>query len=77
LAIAFDSLVNILGFLRRTSNHKILHIIVLADVEVIRNTPYLIQLFFTFFSLPNIGIKLPIEQAEFFPFSGSFGAYFI
>lgn len=75
LAIAFGLIIGILGSLCRTSNNKILNAIALAYVEVIRNTPYLIQLFFIFFGLPNLGIKLSAEQAAILSLAINFGAY--
>lgn len=36
----------------------IIHKVVRAYVEVARNTPLLIQLFFLYFGLPSLGIKL-------------------
>lgn len=62
-ALAFGLVIGIIGSLCRTSGNKLLNAIALAYVEIIRNTPYLIQLFFIFFGLPNIGIKLSAEQA--------------
>lgn len=75
LAIAFGLAIGILGSLCRTSSNKILNAIALAYVEVIRNTPYLIQLFFIFFGLPNLGIKLSAEQAAILSLAVNFGAY--
>lgn len=37
---------------------RILHKVIRAYVEVARNTPLLIQLFFLYFGLPSLGIKL-------------------
>ncbi|MGG3926429.1 amino acid ABC transporter permease [Metabacillus fastidiosus] len=39
-------------------NNKLLSRIIRAYTEVSRNTPFLIQLFFLYFALPSIGIKL-------------------
>ncbi|WP_404788752.1 amino acid ABC transporter permease [Altericista sp. CCNU0014] len=75
LAIAFGLVIGIFGALFRTSGNKILDWIALAYVEIIRNTPYLIQLFFIFFGLPNLGIKLSAEQAAILSLAVNFGAY--
>ena len=75
LAIAFGLIVGIIGAIFRTSGNRLLNWIALAYVEVIRNTPYLIQLFFIFFGLPNLGIKLTAEQAATFSLAVNFGAY--
>ena len=44
-------------------------------VEVIRNTPFIIQLFFIFFGLPAIGVKLSAESASFLAMTINLGAY--
>ena len=44
-------------------------------VEAIRNTPYIIQLFFIFFGLPSIGLRLPVELACVLSMSLNLGAY--
>lgn len=74
-AIAFGLVIGIIGALFRTSENRFLDGIALAYVEVIRNTPYLIQLFFIFFGLPNLGLKLTAEQAAIFSLAVNFGAY--
>ena len=75
LAIAFGIVLGIFGALFRTSGNRILNAIALAYVEIIRNTPYLIQLFFIFFGLPTLGIKLTAEQAAILSLGVNFGAY--
>ena len=35
-----------------------------AYVEVIRNTPFIVQLFFIFFGLPSLGVQLPAMAAS-------------
>ena len=75
LAISFGLIIGIIGAIFRTSKNKILDAIALAYVEIIRNTPYLIQLFFIFFGMPNLGIKLTAEQAAILSLAVNFGAY--
>jgi len=75
LAIAFGLVIGIIGAIFRTSNNKILDRIALTYVEIIRNTPYLIQLLFIFFGMPNLGIKLTAEQAAVLSLAVNFGAY--
>jgi polar amino acid transport system permease protein len=50
-------------------------IAVRAYVELIRNTPALIQLFLIFFVLPGMGLKLPPFEAASVALSLYFGAY--
>ncbi len=75
IAIAFGFVLGVIGALFRTSGNKILNRITLAYVEVIRNTPFLIQLFFIFFGLPKLGIRLNAEQAAILSLAVNFGAY--
>ena len=44
-------------------------------VEVIRNTPFLVQLFFIFFGLPSLGIKMNEWQAAVLAMVINLGAY--
>ncbi len=46
-----------------------------AYVEVIRNTPFLIQLFMIFFGLPNLGLRLNATQAAVLTITLNLGAY--
>lgn len=46
-----------------------------AYVEVIRNTPFIVQLFFVFFGLPAAGVKLTPEAASIIAMVINLGAY--
>jgi His/Glu/Gln/Arg/opine family amino acid ABC transporter permease subunit len=46
-----------------------------AYVELIRNSPFIVQLFFVFFGLPSLGIKLTPEAASVIAMSVNLGAY--
>ncbi|MBW4651506.1 MAG: amino acid ABC transporter permease [Kaiparowitsia implicata GSE-PSE-MK54-09C] len=74
-SIAFGLVLGVLGALGRTSGNKILNAIAVAYVEFIRNTPFLIQLFFFFFGLPGIGLRLTPWQASVLALAINFGAY--
>jgi polar amino acid transport system permease protein len=52
-----------------------LRAIVSAYVELIRNTPFIVQLFFIYFGLPGIGIKLSNETASVLAMVINLGAY--
>ena len=52
-----------------------LKLIVSAYVELIRNTPFIVQLFFLFFGLPTIGVKLSPEFASVLAMVINLGAY--
>jgi polar amino acid transport system permease protein len=44
-------------------------------VELIRNTPFIVQLFFVFFGLPSLGLKLTPEVASVIAMVLNLGAY--
>ncbi|HEV7577725.1 MAG TPA: amino acid ABC transporter permease [Caldimonas sp.] len=46
-----------------------------AYVELIRNTPFIVQLFFVFFGLPGIGVRLSPETASVLAMVVNLGAY--
>jgi polar amino acid transport system permease protein len=51
--------------------------IVLVYVELIRNTPFLVQLFFIFFGLPSLGVRLTALQAAVLAMTINLTAYTI
>ena len=46
-----------------------------AYVELIRNTPFIVQLFFIFFGLPSLGLRLSSETASIIAMTLNLGAY--
>jgi polar amino acid transport system permease protein len=54
---------------------RLLAWIVAAYVELIRNTPFIVQLFFIFFGLPGLGIKLSPEASSVLAMVINLGAY--
>ncbi|HEY9239378.1 MAG TPA: amino acid ABC transporter permease [Burkholderiaceae bacterium] len=46
-----------------------------AYVELIRNTPFIVQLFFLFFGLPGMGVRLSPETASVLAMVVNLGAY--
>ena len=52
-----------------------LRAIVAVYVELIRNTPFIVQLFFIFFGLPSLGVKLSPEFASVLAMVINLGAY--
>nr|WKF61110.1 L-cystine transport system permease protein YecS [Paraburkholderia busanensis] len=51
--------------------------LVASYVELIRNTPFIVQLFFVFFGLPSLGIHIDEIQAAILAMSVNLGAYAI
>jgi len=52
-----------------------LRLVVGAYVELIRNTPFIVQLFFIFFGLPSLGVRLSSETASIIAMTLNLGAY--
>ncbi len=48
----------------RTRNKLFLNGVIKIYVELIRNTPFIVQLFFVFFGLPQLGIRLSAEESS-------------
>jgi polar amino acid transport system permease protein len=46
-----------------------------AYIEIIRNTPFLVQIFFIFFALPSLGIRLAPNVAALTALTVNIGAY--
>ncbi|MBV17691.1 MAG: polar amino acid ABC transporter permease [Thalassospira sp.] len=65
----------IMGAWARASRTPVISQIVGVYVELIRNTPFLIQLFFIFFGLPALGVKLTEFQAAVLAMIVNLGAY--
>ncbi len=63
------------GASARTFGPKWLGRVVVVYVELIRNTPFIVQLFFIFFGLPALGLKLSETTAAFLAMTINLGAY--
>ncbi len=59
----------------RTWGPRPLGVAVAAYVELIRNTPFIVQLFFLFFGLPSLGLRLSPEAASVLAMVINLGAY--
>src|ERR1041384_6992691 len=66
---------SILGAAARRSRYRILRGAISAYVEVIRNTPFLVQLFFIFFGLPRFRIRLDPVVASMLAMTLNMTAY--
>jgi polar amino acid transport system permease protein len=71
----FGVAVGIFGAWARTGRIAWLRAAVGAYVELIRNTPFLVQLFFVFFGLPSAGIHITEMQAAVLAMVINLGAY--
>jgi polar amino acid transport system permease protein len=75
LALLFGLIVAVTCAYLRTSGPKPLRILTGVYVEGIRNTPFLVQLYIIFFSLPAIGIRFDANTAAVVAMVVNFGAY--
>jgi len=80
LRLAFFS--TIFGFLLgtlcavgRTGGPKWLQVVIGVYVEIIRNTPLIIQAYFIIFGLSSVGVRWPIEVGATFALVVNIGAY--
>ncbi len=68
-------LLSILGAAGRRSGNKPLSKAISLYVELVRNTPFLVQLFFIFFGLPSIGVRLDPVVAAMIAMTLNLAAY--
>jgi polar amino acid transport system permease protein len=67
--------IGIAGAAARTSPSKIWRALAATYVEVIRNTPFLVQLFFVFFGIASLGVRFSAWQAAMLAMIVNLGAY--
>lgn len=75
ISIFFGTVIGILGAIGRSFGPRSVSYPIAAYVELIRNTPLLIQLYFVFFTMPLIGLKLDSNAAAILALSVHLGAY--
>lgn len=75
--MAIASVIGIGGVVLRDSRFAVLRWGVVGFVEAIRNTPFLVQIYFIFFALPFIGLKLSPTPTAILALGINGGAYAI
>lgn len=75
--ITIALLIGIAGVAARQSRFGLLRRVVIVFVEVVRNTPFLVQIFFIFFALPQIGLRLNPTVTAIIALGLNGGAYAI
>ncbi len=75
--MAMAIVIGIGGVLLRDSRIKALRWLVMAFVELIRNTPFLVQIYFIFFALPLAGVRLAPTPTAIIALGVNGGAYAI
>ncbi|WP_019995607.1 amino acid ABC transporter permease [Aureimonas ureilytica] len=69
--------IGVAGVAVRRSNSRIGSALVIAFVELVRNTPFLVQIFFIFFALPLAGVRLDPTTTAILALGLNGGAYAI
>lgn len=77
LALALGLAIGLIGAAMRQSRVWLFRLVAGAYVEVIRNTPTLVQIFLIYFGLPSLGLNLTNYQAGVIALGVSGGGYFI
>jgi len=75
VAMMLGLIVSIICAVGKTSGPKPVRFVINAYIEVIRNTPFLVQIFFIFFGLPSAGLRLSPNSAALLALVVNFGAY--
>jgi polar amino acid transport system permease protein len=75
--MALAIVIGVFGVVARKSQFKPLRTLVIAFVEVVRNTPFLVQIFFIFFALPLLGLRLNPTVTAIIALGINGGAYAI
>ena len=75
IGTVFGVAVGILGAVSRAWQLPVLAQLYAGYVELIRNTPFLVQLFFVFFGLPSLGFHLDAWEAATLAMVLNLGAY--
>ena len=77
LSMVFGLGIAVIGAIARSFGPAPIRWLIAAYVELIRNTPLLVQLYIVFFVLPNLGMKLTSAEAAILALSANLGAYAI
>lgn len=75
MAMAIGMLVAVGGALGKTSGPRPLRLAIDGYIELIRNTPFLVQIFLIFFGLPALGVRLSSDTAALLAMVVNVGAY--
>lgn len=75
VAIVLGMIVGLLGAAARLSSVKPLRIVAASYVELIRNTPFLVQIYIIYFGLPTVGVRFSPLTAAVLSLTVYAGAY--
>jgi polar amino acid transport system permease protein len=74
-AAIFGTIIAIACAIGKTAGPKPVRWLVDGYVELIRNTPFLVQIFFIYFALPSLGVRLAPNTAALLALTINVGAY--
>jgi polar amino acid transport system permease protein len=77
LSVAVGFAIGIAGVIARIGRSRALDWATQAYVEVVRNTPMLVQLYFVFYGLPRLGVRLDSNVTALLALSVYCGAYMV
>lgn len=75
ISMALGLMLGIVFMLLRMSSIQTLSRVAFAYIELIRNTPFLVQVFFIFFGMPSLGVTLTAPQAAILAMTLNCAAY--
>ncbi len=75
IAIALALITGTIACICRISNYKLLKFPAIAYIEIIRSTPLLVQIYFLYFGLPTLGVRVPEVQTGILALMLNSGAY--
>ncbi|ADO41479.1 amino acid ABC transporter permease [Ketogulonicigenium vulgare] len=74
-AVIFGMVIGVLCAIARRSRFVALRSVAGVYVETVRNTPFIVQIFFLFFGMSSVGVRMPIMVAAIFALVVNVGAY--
>ncbi|WP_108659522.1 amino acid ABC transporter permease [Acuticoccus kandeliae] len=75
LSMIAATIIALLTLQARSSRVALLRWIAIGYIEIIRNTPFLLQLYFFFFGLPSLGVRMSPNTAALVALALNGGAY--
>ncbi|MEK1850319.1 MAG: amino acid ABC transporter permease [Phyllobacterium sp.] len=75
VAVAIGLVIGVLCAIARRSSLPWLQFLVSTYIEIVRNTPFIVQIFFIFFGLSSVGVTMPVFFASVFAMVINVGAY--
>lgn len=75
IAMVAGLMLGIIFMLMRMSRIAPLRMVAISYIELIRNTPFLVQVFFIYFGMPVLGVRLGGEEAAILAMSLNCAAY--